>query len=118
MNDTSRRVTALTLLFIGGCAPAREHVSPAAWLLLVPPITTDGIVDAKQPLSEWRPAWNFGNRLDCDTFLQNQQFEVHTRYGPLTTAPGQTLEQIEALQILEGQCVAHDDPRLAYYPNP
>jgi hypothetical protein len=113
-----RRAAALTLLVIAGCTPAGKNVSAGAWLLLVPPITTNGTVDSMQPLSEWREAWNFGNQIDCNAFLQRQQFVVHAAFGPLTGATAQSFEQIQAFQILKGQCVARDDPRLANYADP
>ena len=67
---------ALSWLLIAGCM---QSVSPGAWLLLVPPITMDGIVDTTQTLSEWRPAWSFGTQVDCIAFLQRQHlwFMVH-----------------------------------------
>jgi hypothetical protein len=71
-----------------------------------------------QPLSEWREAWNFGNQIDCNAFLQRQQFGVHAAFGPLTSASARSFRQIQAFQILKAQCVARDDPRLANYADP
>jgi hypothetical protein len=113
-----RHAGALSLLFIAGCATAARGIPTGAWLLLVPPITTNGTVDTGQPLSEWRPAWNFGTQTDCNAFLQRQQFVVHAVFGPLTSESAQNLDQIQALQILKGQCVVRDDPRLAKYTDP
>jgi hypothetical protein len=94
---------------------AARRSASGAWLVLVPPITMNGAVDSGQPLSEWRPAWSFGTQIDCEGFLQRQQFEVHAGSGPLTSASAQGVDQILAFQILKGQCVARDDPRLSQY---
>lgn len=114
----ARHAAALTLLLIAGCTSAGQGASSGAWILIVPPITTDSTGDSMQPLSEWREAWNFGNQIDCNAFLQRQQFVVHAVFGPLTSASVQSFEQIQAFQILKGQCVARDEPRLANYADP
>ena len=113
-----RYAAAPFLLLIAGCAPAAHGVSPGAWLLIVPPITTGGTVDSLQPLSEWRNAWNFATQIDCNAFLQRQQFATHAVFGPLTSASARSFDQIQAFQIQKGQCVARDDPRLSDYYNP
>lgn len=104
----------LSWLLMAGCM---QSVSPGAWLLLVPPINMNGIVDTTQPLSEWRPARDFETQIDCNAFLQAQQFMVHSAYGPLTSGTAQNPDEIQAVQILNGQCIVRNDPRLQIYPH-
>ena len=113
----SRCAAALTLLLIAGCAPAGQGVSSGAWLLLVPPIAPDGNADTSQPLYKWQDAGDFGTQIDCNASLQRQQFVVNGAFGPVTSASGQ-VPSPQALQILKGQCIARDDPRLANYADP
>jgi hypothetical protein len=108
-----RHAAVLTLLLMAGCTA--QSVLSGAWLLLVPPITTNGKVDDTQPLSEWREAWSFRTQIDCTAFLQRQQFAVHGIFGPLTSGSAQSFDQIQALEILEGQCVGRNNPRLRQY---
>jgi hypothetical protein len=81
--------------------------------VLVPPIAADGTVDTEQPLSKWQDAGNFGTQINCNATLQRQQFAVNGAFEPMTSASAQSIAQIQAFQILKGQCVARDDPRLA-----
>jgi hypothetical protein len=77
------------------------------------PVAADGTVDTGQPLSKWQNAGNFGTQINCNTVLQRQQFVVNGAFGPMTSASAQSIAQTQAYQILKGQCVARDDPRLA-----
>jgi hypothetical protein len=97
-----RHAAALSWLHIAGCT---QSVSRAAWLLLVPAITMDGIVDNTQPLSEWRRAWNFGTQTDCIAFLQRQQFMVHRAFGPLTRSSAQNADQIQVVPLLSNSSI-------------
>jgi hypothetical protein len=97
-----RHAAALSWLLIAGCM---QSVSRGAWLLLVPPITMDGIVDNMQPLSEWRQAWNFGTQTDCIAFLQRQQFMIHRAFGPLTSGSAQNADQIQAVPLLSNSSI-------------
>jgi hypothetical protein len=104
---------ALILLFAAGCTPAGQGVSSGAWLLLVPPVAPDGTVDTGQSLCKRQNAGNFGTQINCNAVLQRQQFVVNAAFGPMTSASAQSIAQTQAFQILKGQCVAGDDPRLA-----
>jgi hypothetical protein len=101
-----RHAAALSWLLIAGCM---QSVACGAWLLLVPPITMDGIVDSTQPLSEWRQAWNFGTQTDCIAFLQRQRFMIHCAFGPLTSGSAQNADQTQRSHYsrihLSGGCV-------------
>jgi hypothetical protein len=55
----------------------------------------------------------FRNQIDCNAVLQRQQFAVNGAFGPMTSASAQSIAQTQAFQILKGQRVAGDDPRLA-----
>jgi hypothetical protein len=103
----------LALLLVLGCASGPQSASANPWVLLVPPIASNGLVDPGEPLSKWQDAGNFGTQTDCNSLLQRQQFAMQGIYGPMTSASPQNIQAIEALQILKGQCVARDDPRLA-----
>jgi len=101
---------ALSVLAAGCAAAQRPGPPTGAWLLIVPPMTEDGYADLSKPWSTWRRVGGYSNKIDCTTSMANQQFTVHGWYGPIWNA--QTPNEEEAVQILNGRCIASDDPRL------
>jgi hypothetical protein len=55
----------------------------------------------------------FRNQIDFNAVLQRRQFVVNGAFGLMASASAQSIAQTQAFQILKGQCVARDDPRLA-----
>lgn len=104
--------SAALALAVVGCAPAARtnSSSSAAWLLIVPPMTQNGFAAVNEPLSKWHRVDNYASQIDCSDSLANQQFAVHGWYGPIWSA--QTPDEAEAVEVLQGQCIARDDPRL------
>ncbi len=103
-------VAVLLLFAVAGCAPMATTPSIGGWAMMVPPMTPGGAADTAQPLYNWRNVGRFGSQEDCKNSLANQQFAVHGQYGPIAYA--QTPYQAQAVQTLNAQCVAADDPRL------
>jgi hypothetical protein len=92
--------------------------SSNAWLLLVPPIASDGSADTSQPLYKWQDAGDFETQTDCNALLQRQQFGVSSGIGRLASEGGSGSPSSQAVQLLKAQCVARDDPRLVGQPHP
>jgi hypothetical protein len=79
--------------------------------MMVPPLTPDGFADKSAPLSRWQNVGSFGSHGSCKTVLQQDQFTVGAKFGPITQA--QSWIEQNPVQAMSGQCVASDDPRLA-----
>ena len=96
------------LLVASGCA--QQQAGPG-WNLLVPPLTANGTADTSAPLAQWQSGGNYGTRKTCMASLQQGQFGAGAQFGPITRAS--SWMEDSAVQIMSGQCVAADDPRLA-----
>ena len=103
---------AALALAAAGCASAAKPDAPTtgAWLLVVPPMTQNGFAAVTDPLSKWHRVGNYDSKIDCSDSLANQQFAVHGWYGPIWSA--QTPDEAQAVEVLQGHCIASDDPRL------
>ena len=101
---------AVLIVLAAGCASLKPNTPTGAWLLIVPPITEDGYADMGKPLSQWRRVGGYSSKVDCTTSMANQRFAVHGWYGPIWNA--QTPNEAEAVQILNGRCIASNDPKL------
>jgi hypothetical protein len=76
----------------------------AGWLLIVPPLTTDGHPATDLPLSKWGKVGTFDSQIDCTTVMQNQQFNALRQAGRITKADNYF--QQYPVQVLAGRCVA------------
>jgi len=74
--------------------------------MVVPPVNLRGEPIPSQSLSTWQVVERFSGQVDCNAELQRLQFVVHGWYGPI--GAGQNTYQIQAAQILQGQCVFKD----------
>jgi len=101
-------VPVAILLVVSSCA---QQQSGPGWNLLVPPLTSDGTADTSAPLGRWQSGGNFGSHKTCMASLQQGQFGAGAQFGPITRAS--SWMEDSAVQIMSGQCVAADDPRLA-----
>jgi|SRR5579862_2501538 hypothetical protein len=109
--DKKLLCAAALIVVAAGCAAAGRPGPPTgAWLLIVPPMTEDGYPDLSKPWSKWRPVGGYASKIDCTTSMASQQLAAHRWYGPIWNA--QTPNEEEAVQILNGRCIASDDPRL------
>jgi hypothetical protein len=101
-------VAVAVLLVVSGCA---QQQSGPGWNLLVPPLTKDGTADMSAPLAQWQSGGNYGSHKTCTASLQQGQFGAGAQFGPIARAS--SWMEDSAVQIMSGQCVAADDPRLA-----
>jgi len=107
------RAVILALLIANGCAQGQ---SGPGWNLMVPPLTADGSANQSAPLTQWQNLGNYGHHNTCKTALQQGQFGAGAQFGPITRA--QSAMEDAAVQLMSGQCVAADDPRLQQAANP
>jgi hypothetical protein len=77
---------------------------------MIPPLTTAGSADTDRPLSKWQTIGTLPSLIDCNNWMTRQQFAARARFGPITKAHG--YYEAQAVQILNGQCVSTNDPRL------
>jgi hypothetical protein len=105
-----RYTAVMGLLVFAGCASTGSNGSSGGWNLLVPPITSAGNPALNEPLPRWQLVDKFSNPTDCQSYMARVQFGMHARFGPITQA--HTPDEVQAVQILDGQCVSLNDPRL------
>ncbi|MGA2409144.1 MAG: hypothetical protein ABSG46_02000 [Candidatus Binataceae bacterium] len=102
------RAAILALLIMNGCA---QQQSGPGWNLMVPPLTADGLANTSAPLAQWRSGGNYDSRKTCIASLQQGQFGAGAQFGPITQAS--SWMEDSAVQIMSGQCIAANDPRLS-----
>jgi hypothetical protein len=102
----SRMIVAV--LILGGCLQGRQG---QGWYMMVPPLTKDGFAQTSVSLSQWQNVGSFASHQSCKTVLQQNQFAAGANFGPITQA--QSWDERNAVQIMSGQCVPSDNPRLA-----
>jgi hypothetical protein len=82
------------------------------WYLMVPPLVNAPYkIDTEAPLASWKLYKKFDSSEDCNKFLSSAQ----ARYKPTATAPSGSIKRgtrAFALQMVFGQCVSSDNPRL------
>jgi hypothetical protein len=98
------------LLVLAGCASTGNPDASPARLLILPPLTSAGNADTVAPLYKWQSIGNFSSLIDCNNWMERQQFAARAHFGPITNA--HDYYEADAVKILNAQCVSTSDPRL------
>jgi hypothetical protein len=98
-------IFVIALLIATGCA-SQQSVTPGDWLMIVPPLNSNGQPDTSQPLPKWQIIATFASQVDCNTSLNQRKFNLQTWLGPISSS--QNSPQAMAVKVLNGQCVLKD----------
>ncbi|HTW88962.1 MAG TPA: hypothetical protein VMD75_13250 [Candidatus Binataceae bacterium] len=78
----------------------------AGWYLMVPPIQ-NGQLNLRAPLNQWRIDSSYDGQDDCQEVIDGE-----AALYPQTKEHHAAIRKSDVWPIVNGQCVATDDPRL------